>query len=238
MRLSASKLGLASNCLAWVSHPQAHDHPSYESRIGSAFHAAIEARVGGREPAWDAIVEAYALTARMLERAQELDRSMLAAGIPRGESEVSFAFDPLALTSREIGKSLSRGARDARLLAHEIGGTADLVDVTEAGDVTIDDFKTGWRHPGDPNEAWQLRGLAVMAAQSYGATRARVGFIRVRPEGVTFARAWFTEAELAAFALQIASFHASIEVAKPTPGAWCDRGFCPARAHCTEYKPT
>ena len=143
------------------------------------------------------------------------------------QHEVAYAWDPATDTARILHVG---GKRDySTVREDELPGASDLVWLdASASTVYILDIKTG--EADDVEENLQLRTLALMAARAHGASKARVGLLFVRPEGVV-EPAWATMSEwdLDAHAADLREAIARIGSA-PTPGAHCR--WCPHRAHC------
>lgn len=149
--------------------------------------------------------------------------------------EVTFAYNVVTGTARELGRSLQRDYSEAT--PEEEVGTADVVGVT-ATKVVVVDWKRGHGHLPPPADHVQLRFLALAAARAYRKTGAIVELIRIRDDGT----AWRERAELDMFDLaeiaeQVRGLAADVtrwQAADTAPpvrvGSWCVG--CPAFRRC------
>lgn len=111
--------------------------------------------------------------------------------------EVSFAWDWEKGTAREVGRGLSRGARDAMLGPTEVGGTADIAALLGDDGAYIGDIKAEFDPQPPAEQHDQLHLLALMAARAWGREWVKIEIIRPR-KGEP---AWRDAAELDLFAL-------------------------------------
>lgn len=88
--------------------------------------------------------------------------------------EAAFAMDVRTLKARYLGSDIGRAYR---IGPTEVAGTADLAGLID-GRVVVVDLKSGWGPVTLPGRNKQLRLLALMACQVWGATRATVAVLR------------------------------------------------------------
>lgn len=104
--------------------------------------------------------------------AAALDLTDLPVGLT---SEVAFAWDTVAATSRLLGRGMGRDY--SQLLSHEIPGTPDVVGVSPDR-VYVGDWKFGRSHVPAPDENMQARFNALCAARHYKRDLAVVEIVR------------------------------------------------------------
>ncbi len=126
----------------------------------------------------------------------------------------------------KTGESVARAITD-RNYPNEpdtIFGTADLVAEDRDAQAFVVDYKTGKPSPATED---QMNLLAVMA----GVDRAEVWYLGdgLRIEAVKLKPRSQVLDELRADV-------AMIETAWPSPGPWCEAGWCPARGECSAYR--
>jgi len=232
VNVTASKLGLAMACthpwtggLAWVESRGAQAH------LGNAIHALAERHV--RDGAAD--VDGAALEFS-LQPAQVLKlRMMFQRWLQWAERhdtttwrvEQAFAIDPVDGRARLLP---SKHHRDYSALSErEIGGTADVVDVTAHG-VMVADYKSGvWVDP--PQDSAQMRALALAVSRAYGRPDVVARIVRVMPDGVRDIEHHFDALELAVIDDELHELYRRLQMPTgPTPGQHCR--FCPVRGTC------
>jgi hypothetical protein len=235
MLVTGSQLDRVVRCPASAALPQvidANDEDRDARDRGTAVHRYLE-RVSlvGREAA--------------LAETDEPWRGLCA------DIELGKLTEQLAL-SHEVAVAYNWRADTARLLtpiaprAYEIDPTCEVamtLDVAGASTnmVYVGDYKGGHAWLPEPEQSYQLGAGALAIARLYGATRARVEYIRIRDDGTT--RKFYADLDvfaLDAAAEKIATLLVEIpprraavaagEVPDVTEGRWCR--YCPARQHC------
>lgn len=152
-----------------------------------------------------------------------------------GRREVSFAWDHVTGRARILGTD-----RDySTVTATEYCGTADVIGAVDGVGIVID-WKSG-RYVCDPEQASQLRFLALALATVNGFDEVRASFVYLREDGRFYRdETTFDGFDLAALSLKLQALPARIatEQAKVDGGGvpdvnngpWCR--FCPAAPAC------
>jgi hypothetical protein len=172
-------------------------------------------------------------------RCGEIDVSKIyEAGTPIG-SEVAYALDVEAGTSRIIGSNLGR--RYGALGANEIPGTTDIELAAPDGWHVILDGKAGFLGAKPGSQQMRIQGLASAWARRLD--RVRIGVLRMPEDG----RTWVStidldDMDLDAIAYETKEAHRRIRAAQAavaagrtpdvTRGPWCR--FCPAFSVCPD----
>lgn len=194
MRLTGSGFARAEACTPSTFLPGVDEPVSQHAKAGSAVHRylCLVAEVGA-ESALELIEEEYR------DLCAVLDLEALPHSSPEAWAvEVAYAWDYIQDTARELYRG--SGARDYGDLApSEVPGTADLVGL-DGDTVIVLDLKTGWKPLGPPAESMQLGFYAVAAARALGATKALVGFVRLRDGAPRYEYATLDELDLEAMA--------------------------------------
>lgn len=183
-------------CVGSVVLPHVRSRPGPAARRGTVIHKFLEdAATIGRVPALEKITDE---TTRNLCGA--IDISLFPEYLT---PEVTFEYDALNSVGRVIHIDKPR---DYPYTAHCFYGTADMVGVSEDGKtVIILDVKTGQHLSDHASENWQLRSLAVAAADAYKCTNARVTLAYIDKFGqVEFESADFTSLDLSDYAEELA----------------------------------
>lgn len=245
-RLTASRIKLASKCVAWLHEDGpawGDERPTPAMRFGSALHACIEytlsscglftvSDVGGVSLEWG-------LTERQRADLEDFYCSWIAWAKLRPwlfedfEPEVPFAYDPETGVARHLEKGSHREYRGAK--AHEICCTVDgLARVGEH--LVVPDWKAfGYRLPA-PVDHPQTRTNALIVARAHDAKRITGMLVAIRPDHV-----WHDSDELGPRRLietqsELLAIHkrrlAPIEF---NPGTHCKD--CPALNTCKAHKP-
>jgi RecB family exonuclease len=236
MRITASSLSRARACLYWARPevPHAEGPPDPARALGNAFHACAAAYINGRKPNVAAIAEKEGVTgdaaltlANMFDgwKATRTERDWI-------EAEAAFAYDPTTDTARRLGREIGREYAKHGAKPHEICGSADVVIQDPPDRVVIQDFKTGRAGYVERAETnVQLRGLALSAARTYGATTARIEIHYASDTGTTWIDGHdLDELDLDAMAAESRGMVARVPDAQPVPGQHCH--WCPAAAAC------
>lgn len=183
-----------------------------------------------------------------LENVSKLGLEQAIELVPEGYLEVCLCLDVNALPatkpdkySSEVQLAWSPITRQARLgmpLPGELGGKLDIIGV--GGEtVYVDDYKTGSKWLGKAALSAQLRAYALMAARTFGCSRAEVSFIRINQFGEPkHIRGTFEAEELDVIEGELVDLYERILVAEDLPleqvpiteGAACH--WCPAFARC------
>lgn len=231
-RLTVSKAELAGACLYWLRDDVPYeDVPNADRETGNAFHELVAASVNGRR------AEVWAIQNPEAMRLLDVAREYVQPGDGR-VAEVAFAFDPATGQARRLGVEIGRDYDGQGATPGDICGSADLVEIRgHAGPRTV--IVTDWKFfadKGDPAKSAQLRALAMMAAQVYGAELAIVRFVYYgdgpEPREVegcldSWALTVTIPSELEALANDMAKHDP-----RPSPGPHCDELHCPARVSC------
>jgi hypothetical protein len=227
---TASALERAARCPGSCSLPVVREESVYSAR-GTALHAFLaDVATVGRDAALARVPDQFraACDAIDLDALPPLSPEACAA-------EVALAYDPDMDWGRELGRCIDRTDAYGRLLAGELGGTADLVALTDDA-VTIADYKTGHGSQTPARHNWQLRALALYASRTYERPRAIVALIHLHEDGSSrFDRADFDAIELDEIRDEIRAVVAAVQAPEPAfaRGPWCRHcgGFdaCPAQ---------
>lgn len=225
MRITASSLERAKLCPASSKLPRIR-RISAASERGTVVHQYLsDCLTIGADAAIENVPEFY----KDLCSAFDLD------GLPckpeSFASEVAFAWDPIFDTAREIGRDIDR-----EYPADEFCGTIDVIGVT-ADAVVVYDYKGAYSHAEKASKNMQLRAYALMAARAYGKSRAIVGIIRVREDGMP---AHYDLAELDAMDLDAAAHEIreilADESTEPVIGPHCQ--YCECIQSCPAMRAT
>lgn len=241
-RFSASKSGLLAACgYPFRDDVNAPDtEPGSDARIGTVAWARVVAHIEGRPDPGNG----EGLTP---DEANDVD-AYVAAGLTWAKEharlgwrcEVAFAWSPSGDTARQLPKSdkLRDYYHDASCppdcIRHVNGdeqpGSTDVVTMADDA-IEVIDVKTGVT----PLEQYipQVRTLAVMAARTYGVSRARVRLVKLHKDAP--AEEWsdtLRRADLDAIAEELAGQLAAAQTAEPSPGPHCNGMWCPARVVC------
>ncbi len=211
---TASGLDRAVACPGSVTLPQAPSTGA-AAAAGSAIHAYLA------DPAHDldAVPEEHR------EACAAIDLAALPAGAEWAH-EVTVAWDPATGRGREVGRDLGRHYP----ATGEIFGTADVIGLTPDA-VHVYDYKSGWGAVPAPTENWQLRFLALAAAEAYGRDTARVGLIHLNGDAPRYRTATFDALDLAATAAELrAALKTWVPGAPIVQGEHCR--YCPAFDSC------
>lgn len=232
---TASGITRAMICPASRSLPQAPRQNAHQES-GNWMHAFLAAVPEiGRDAALEQVPDEYR------ERCALIDLESLPPLDPKATAaEVAFVYNLDSDRGREIGRNIGRAYPE--LSEMEIAGTADVVALSADGEgVVIWDYKSPHHWCPAAKDNWQLRSLALMAARTYGRTRATVATIKIRDDGtVWYDQADFDEMDLDSFAVelcglqdQIADLRKAVDDGK-TPnvsmGPHCR--YCPAFQSC------
>ena len=181
---TASMHALALTCPASQVLPQAYTR--WEAgEVGVDRHAALERRV------WGVVQEETPEVRAWLE---SIDDETI-AHLVGSSSEVTFSWRPDTGEARRVGDHLERAYPEEDGIYF---GTSDYYSVSPSGWIEIVDLKTGNGAVEPPARNAQLRFLALAAARSVGADKARVGILHATGE-----RTWWERAELDAFDLEM-----------------------------------
>lgn len=221
--LTASGLARAEACAASAALPAVESPSGVYAVAGNATHDTLECIArGDREgkPAW--LVNLY-------DELTDMGGTVYA--------ERCYAWDPLTLTGRDLGTH----QRDySGLRPGEIGGTADLVVVSDLG-VIVYDYKSGYF--GAPVESPQMSLLALAVASSQSVDSAVVAIVKIDVD----AKEWSVKTahldtfDLAAEADRVARIVAGVEQARAivaagkTPDVRTTEDgcrYCPAKLSC------
>jgi hypothetical protein len=246
-----SGIELAALCSASLLYPEPPKKPGNKDpshlRIGNAVHETIEGILRGQSAvaALACAAEKHELTAAMAEQAQsrverfgEWWRLRVGDSMPRNaETEVAYAIDPRAGTSRRLITKHHRDYSDAK--PGELCGTADIV-LLDRDPAWLIDVKTGFHVPTPPPDNGQLRALGYAVAKEAGLPAIRVMLLMLSPEAAQevpprpVVLDCFDlddiEAELARVADEVQSGTAA------RPGRWCEENWCRGKkAGCEAY---
>lgn len=227
-RITGSRLALADAC------PGSHALPWVGSRSkaaddGTAGHAFLE-RVG----AGDRLGAIEALPEHMRKRCEAIDVVAMVQRFGAARYEVTFAYDPLTDTARELGAGLDRDYSDAK--PGEIVATADVIGLDATGD-----FKFGQGMVLRPRENWQFKLIALANARARGDAFADSWLLKVDEDGNTLEVSdTFDAMDLDGIAAGVRDIYERVVVAQAavkaggTPqmvtGEHCR--YCPAFASC------
>lgn len=234
MLITISALPRVSACLAsGVLEPIRDITPSPSAARGTAIHAFLrDCNTLGVAGALERVPES--------ERAlyETIDLEQLPISPANFVAEVGFAYDWEADTARELFRGDSSRSYEG-LKETELAGTADVVGLTDTS-VVILDWKTGYRHLGDPSESLQLRAYALAAARAYGRGAAEVGFVCRPTEAeprVHMRSLEFLELELSAQTIRelMSRVHEARRAPQPPAGVVGPHcRYCPALGRCSE----
>lgn len=227
---TASGISRAMICPSSRVLPQS-PRENVHQHSGNAIHAYLAAvPMLGREAALEQVPEEYRDRCAIidLDALPPLDSTATA-------TEVAFVYNIEHDIAREVGRNIGRAY--PHLGPMETAGTADLVALTADGfGVLVVDFKSPHHHVASAAENWQLRTLALMAARTYGRTRATVAIIKLKEDG----SAWwdlaeFDEMALDGFGIALADLTSRILLTSKvapdvTMGPHCR--YCAAFQHC------
>lgn len=234
--LTASSLQRYAICSASAVLPQVQSVSEAATRGTWLHRFAEEVPKLGREEALANVPDEYRAAAECIEVAA------LPLDAMRYAQEVTFAYDVVTGVAREVGRGLTREQAYANLAPAEIGGTADVVGISEDGlTVIIFDFKFGHSPIAKAAANWQIRFLVMAAARAYGAIQGRGALIHVKTNGLPFYdAAAFDAFEVALIAHETAGLyeraaraeqaHRAGEVPPCTTGEHCR--YCPSLAYC------
>ncbi len=167
---SCSGLDRAIQCPASCTLPQLKSPPGPWAERGTVIHKFLEMTgTVGRDQALAAVAD---------DEVRAICEAIDVSVIPRGaEHEVALGLD-LA-----TGKAIRYDLRSHRGYPEDgrLHGTADLVWRAEDWAFVLD-FKTG-RNRKAAKDAWQLKGLAIMACAYAGLSKARVGLAYLNDDG-------------------------------------------------------
>lgn len=219
MRLTASKVALASHCTYSFRDdaPQDPYRSSDAADRGNRFHSAIaEFLETGELKSYEDDIAA--------EMAEAISW-MHAKGWARRDLEIESAFGWDAATDDAKRYQIEHRGYPKDGLLH---GTADLI-VWEDGKATVLDWKTGDGSGAGP----QLRALGLMVARYCALEEVTVAALEVKASGVTeVCRETLDSFALSALAGELADAVASIPTAEPTPGSHCGELYCNSRLGC------
>lgn len=179
MRLpTGSQIGLAMQCVGSCVLPTV-ETSSDLAEMGTAKHLVAEMTLNGS--AMDDIRAALKKLGMDTERSDDA-MSMDLEWLEEFEgfaTEVTLAYNSTTGACSELGRGLGRDYSAAS--AHEIVATADYLGVVEddlgGPAVYVADLKTGQKDPGRPEEHWQLKALALMAARAHRTSSADVALV-------------------------------------------------------------
>ena len=241
MRLSGSKLGLASSCTFWAREdvPLPPRETSFAADAGTNKHSAMEALVqslktGTAKIDVDQFASLWGCDTRDSVQIQRTIMSWLAPMVETGKvyTEIPLAYDTHTDNARKISSS---GQRDySNVAAYEIPLTLDLAILCEGGGGFVCDHKTG-RQDGLPpsSEFGQLSIGALALARCFGLDRVKVAYAVLSDDGHARIDEHVLDAfDLEAVAEEVASIVKRIPTARPNPGPWCRSKWCPLRASC------
>ena len=215
---SCSGLDRAIACPASCTLPQLKQPPGIWAERGTKIHKFLElAGTVGRDQALASVAD---------DDVRAICEAIDVSVIPQGaEHEVALGLDLESGKAQRYDLREHRGYPDDGLLH----GTADLV-WTGGGFVYVLDFKTG-RSRKSASEAWQLKGLAVMACAYAGIQQARVGLAYLNDDG-SWAQDWdeLDEFALADAQVQIASIYRKAKAGVFSVGEHCK--YCPSLYVC------
>lgn len=254
-RLTASRVGLALHCLAWLQDdmPCEDDAPVTKStpaylRKGLATHEANHRyvlAVGSEQHErdwcidWAAVRDEFALAPAMLRDVKAMHRQIVDWLGPFSviASERSYAIDPASGGVQEMAELERRDYSAAP--PNWIGVTLDLL--LDAGErVWIVELKTGRSGLEHPRDHMQVRTQALAVRALRKGVQATV--LKVTPDSaIEVAEPHvYSRVELDAHARLLRDIAADMakeeEPATPMPGEWCDKAFCPARGACPAYR--
>lgn len=236
MKLTASKLHLASKCLYWARDdvPSGEDAVGPEAQEGNAFHEAAHRLISVGTVDLGALYTKHGLTPdardRTCARVAYWTRWWSQnKAIHHGRSEV--AFDFREGKAFHLGENIGREYPPACVLP----GTADFVALCEDS-IVLYDWKTGakWKKT-DPRAFGQLAYLGMCAARFYGVDKARVGYVHISPKRLVVHEAVIDLFDFAAVEHQAGLLIRSVEESLPSAGWHCgsrERPMCRAYSSC------
>jgi len=224
LRISASKLQLASHCLHWAG-PDAQ-WPPYDSsdaaEIGTWYHAVcawyLDGQEGEQPPPPECMGEACELTP--IEDAKEF-----LASLPEGataKTEVAYVYS--RDNTRHVGFNVGR--KYGRLAEGELPGSADVVVLLDDRAIVVD-WKSGQRVD-RANDNLQLALLALCVAQYHKLDEIEV---QLRYGDGYVDSYTYDVFSLADVKDRIDAILSSEDLA-PKPGLHCTAKYCPLRASC------
>lgn len=240
--LSASRIGLAQQCVAWLHEdgPEwGEDNPSPAMRFGSALHACIERELEGEDWTLGEVALEYGLSER--QRADLEDyycswdswRQLRPWLFENVEVEIPFAFDPETGVARRLEKGGHREYIGAK--PHEIVGTVDALAMVGDHPVVIDWKAGGYRLP-PPSEHAQTRTNTLLAAYALKSDEATGMLAAIRADRVWHESDEFDSRAITGTLGVLMGIHrrrlAPIEY---HPGKDCKN--CPAFKACKAHKP-
>jgi hypothetical protein len=228
----------AAACIASVVLPQT-DSVNDAQANGTALHDYLCNVLGmGREEALLLVSEQHR------DVCEALDLSRLPITDAGGwAGEVAIAYDAVKDAAREVGRNINRAY--GSLADSEIPLTLDVLGIAEDTAVVLD-YKSGRTQARAAKDNGQLRLGALAACRCYGTVRARVGIVRLFPDGGSWIDwAEFDEMEIDSIALDVAELQARALAARiaftqkreppaVVEGPHCERcnafAWCPAKA--------
>lgn len=218
---TASALERAASCPGGLRLP-VYREDTVHSTWGTVAHAYLANVVAaGRDTALERVPEEHRAACAVI------DLDALPSLDPEGcAAEVAYGYAFEMDIGRELGRGMSREESYARLEADELGGTADLVAITDDAAVIVD-WKTGHGAITPAARNWQMRALALFACRTYERDRAVVQL--VNPITGWRDTAEFDALDLEQIRDEIIGVVAAVRA--PTPplarGPWC--------THCASF---
>jgi hypothetical protein len=243
---SASGLKYAMRCNGQAKLPKVASVSDHADNGNLRHEYLAAALVGDSERAADVLAR---MPAEVAEECRLIDLSSM----PRFmwvQTEVAYVYNPIMRTARIIGNDIGRD-----YLGHgwkptdEFPGTADFVGVTEDGNLTVGDWKTGNAYTVEAaKDNWQLAMLAVAALTTHNVEqqwlreggnstidKSAVDVLIVRTKGeLRFDRSTFDSFDLESFRQDLRALAEYIRDEKAEPrlvsGAHCR--WCPSFDYC------
>lgn len=227
---SASELDRAIGCPSSFAIPRIDAEPGEAALAGRTVHEFIRKVLDGADP--ELVLESLDRDTPGRDLCEALDVAQLPRG---GDQEVAVAWDPATCGSKLLGKNIDREyEQHGADRSMEITGSADFVGQRDAETLVVLDYKSGRRTAAE--QSWQLRWLAMVFAELYGARKvvAGLGFLRgsrifwdwVELDALSFA------ATRAAMRRMVNAIMTATKAEQPMlrEGSYCF--FCPAWKRC------
>lgn len=165
---TGSRIGLAMQCVGSCVLPTV-ETSSDLAEMGTAKHLVAELTLkGSTQDDIRAALEKLGMDSERIEDAMSMDLAWLSE-FHGFDTEVTLAYNFETGACSELGRGLGRDYSSAS--RNEVVATADYLSVEDddLGDplICVADLKTGQKDPGKPEENWQLKTLALMAAKAH-----------------------------------------------------------------------
>lgn len=239
--LSGSKLQLASLCVFWAHPdvPHADVGPRSERQIGTAVHRCIQNYVDSGTA--DVSGVCFGLSSDDTKTVANMYNAwwteFASSKRDNWRAEVTYAFDAVSRSVRELGQNLERRYEEAGIRPTEIPVTVDMV-FDEDEKSFVYDWKTGVHKSRQEVHAHsQLRAGAYCAARVMGRPFGIIIIVYIDEDGVSPHQAELSEFDFAAIEEELVGlYNAVINSPSPSPGPHCAEMWCPAIMSCPAPK--